>query len=170
MWQDSRGLHFTCNLPDTSWARDLIALMERGDVSQMSFGFSVPPGGDDWSVQPDGTTLRTVNRATVYECSVVTIPAYSSTSVNLRSAPEHIKQLIRAKCAESQRELGTDDDFDDEDDVDEDGELCECRCAQCRDGDCDECSNAYCEDEACAACPIQERALYHDLILRRLRS
>jgi HK97 family phage prohead protease len=31
------GLKFTCILPDTSTARDLIALMEHGDLSQMSF-------------------------------------------------------------------------------------------------------------------------------------
>src|ERR1035437_3165994 len=44
--EDEKGLRFTCNLPDTSTARDLIALMERGDVSQMSFGFAMVR--DDW--------------------------------------------------------------------------------------------------------------------------
>ena len=46
--EDSKGLKFTCKLPDTSTARDLIALLESGDLSQMSFGFSVNPDGDTW--------------------------------------------------------------------------------------------------------------------------
>jgi uncharacterized protein len=231
VWQDSRGLQFSCTLPETTYASNLIALMERGDVSQMSFGFAVPPGGDEWTLQPDGTALRTVNTANLFECSVVTTPAYTATSVNLRSAPSHIKAQIKARraadtsaqdapsetditdefrcdcrcaacaggacnrctrgdCQEqcraqhhspskfgggsrSARDLDIDDDdtlIDDETDVDDDDELdCDCRCAECRNGDCDECSNAYCEDDDCEDCPVQQRSLHMDLILRRLR-
>ena len=32
--QDDTGLKFRCTLPDTSTARDLISLMERGDISE----------------------------------------------------------------------------------------------------------------------------------------
>jgi uncharacterized protein len=103
VWQDSRGLQFSCTLPETTYASNLIALMERGDVSQMSFGFAVPPGGDEWTLQPDGTPLRTVNTANLFECSVVTTPAYSATSVNLRSAPSYIRTKIKARRAADQK-------------------------------------------------------------------
>jgi HK97 family phage prohead protease len=103
VWQDDRGVQFTCKLPDTSWADDLASLISDGIVRSMSFGFSVPPGGDDWTTQSDGTTLRTVNTALLYECSVVTAPAYAQTSVSLRSAPAHIREQIRAKRAADEK-------------------------------------------------------------------
>ena len=96
VWQDDRGVRFTCKLPDTSWANDLASLISDDIVRSMSFGFSVPPGGDEWSLLPDGTALRTVNTAVLYECSVVTAPAYAQTSVSLRSAPAHIREQISA--------------------------------------------------------------------------
>lgn len=163
VWQNDNGLQFTCTLPDTSWARDLIALLERGDVSQMSFGFAVPPGGDTWDIQPDGTMLRTVNQAILYECSVVTVPAYSATSVDLRNAPAHIREQIKA----NRRDLEDEDD----DDIDNDLEDldCDCRCAECRNGDCETCSNELCDDDDCAECPIQTRTAHVALLMRRLR-
>jgi uncharacterized protein len=80
---DSKGLLVESDLPDTSYARDLAVLMERGDVDSMSFGFSVPSGGDRWS--PDGMT-RELKQIRLHEVSVVTgFPAYSATSAALRS-------------------------------------------------------------------------------------
>lgn len=80
---DSKGLLVESDLPDTSYARDLAVLMERGDVDSMSFGFSVPSGGDRWS--PDGMT-RELRQIRLHEVSVVTgFPAYSATSAALRS-------------------------------------------------------------------------------------
>lgn len=119
VWSDSRGVHYTAKLPDVSWANDLVVLIESGIVSQNSFGFVVPPGGDDFSTQPDGSVLRTVNTAVLYELSIVTAPAYttSDNSVSLRSAPAHIRAQIRAKRAADQKtktvdgEVLTADDF-----------------------------------------------------------
>lgn len=39
--QTERGLKVNADFPDTSYARDLVTLLERRDVSQMSFGFRV---------------------------------------------------------------------------------------------------------------------------------
>ena len=98
VWEDAQGLQYSCVLPDTTYAQNLISLIERGDISQNSFGFSVAQGGDEWSVQADGSTLRTVNQATLWECSVVTTPAYSTSEnhVSLRTAPAHVLAKLGA--------------------------------------------------------------------------
>jgi len=81
--EDSRGLLAQADLPDTSAGRDLSVLMKRGDVSSMSFGFSVPPKGDKWS--DDGAT-RELHQVRLHEVSIVTgFPAYEATTASVRS-------------------------------------------------------------------------------------
>src|SRR3989442_269689 len=46
--EDSRGLAFNLDLPDSQQGRDLWSAVRRGDVSDMSFAFSVADGDDDW--------------------------------------------------------------------------------------------------------------------------
>jgi HK97 family phage prohead protease len=76
------GLDFELDLPDTTAARDLLALAERDDLGGCSFGFRVPPGGDAW----DGD-LRTLRRIDLAEVSIVQAwPAYPGTSVDPRTA------------------------------------------------------------------------------------
>jgi len=78
--EDSRGLAFELDLPDTQAGRDVQALAERRDLGGMSFGFTVPKGGEDW--QGEHRTLRKVNLA---EISVVSAwPAYPDTELALR--------------------------------------------------------------------------------------
>jgi HK97 family phage prohead protease len=81
--QDSKGLLAEAVLPDTTAGRDLAVLMKRGDVHSMSFGFSVPQGGDSWS--NDGSN-RTLNEIRLHEVSIVTgFPAYEATTASVRS-------------------------------------------------------------------------------------
>ena len=81
--EDSKGLLVNADLPDTTVGRDLSVLMQRGDVDSMSFGFSVPAGGDSWS--DDGMT-RELRQVRLHEVSVVTgFPAYKATSATVRS-------------------------------------------------------------------------------------
>jgi HK97 family phage prohead protease len=83
--EDSRGLAIEIQLPDTQTIRDLVvAPIERGDVSQMSFGFSVRPGGQDWAKDDNGQTVRTLKRVRLFDVSPVTFPAYTSTDVAVR--------------------------------------------------------------------------------------
>jgi HK97 family phage prohead protease len=80
--EDSRGLIAEADLPDTTYGRDLSVLMQRGDVDSMSFGFSVPSGGDQWS--NDGGR-RTLNEVRLHEVSIVTgFPAYEATTATVR--------------------------------------------------------------------------------------
>lgn len=82
--EDARGLAFDLDLPDTQAARDVLALAERGDLGGASFGFTVPPGGDEWT--GDRRELRTVD---LFEVSIVAAwPAYDQTFVDVRSRTE----------------------------------------------------------------------------------
>jgi HK97 family phage prohead protease len=77
LMEDSFGLKAVATLPDTQAGRDASVLLKRGDVSAMSFGFTVPTGGDSW----DRTgNVRTLNRVSLHEVSLVAFPAYSSTT------------------------------------------------------------------------------------------
>lgn len=81
--EDSKGLLVDADLPPTTVGRDLSILMQRGDVDSMSFGFSVPARGDQWS--EDGN-VRELKEVKLYEVSVVTgFPAYAATSASVRS-------------------------------------------------------------------------------------
>ena len=81
--EDSKGLFVDADLPDTTVGRDLSVLMQRGDVDSMSFGFTVPQGGDRFS---DDGSRRELKQIRLYEVSVVTgFPAYTATSAQVRS-------------------------------------------------------------------------------------
>lgn len=80
--QNSHGLAFEIDLPETSAANDVLALATRGDLGGMSFGFIVPPGGESWQGE-----LRTLHKIDLREISVVSAwPAYEGTQVSLRTA------------------------------------------------------------------------------------
>jgi HK97 family phage prohead protease len=69
------------DLPDTTAGRDIRTLVERKDITGMSFGFSTVK--DSWSV--DGNE-RTLNEVRLHEVSVVTgVPAYPQTTASVRS-------------------------------------------------------------------------------------
>jgi len=82
LMEDGKGLLAEADLPPTSVGRDLSVLMQRGDIDSMSFGFTVPRGGDDWSEDGSQRELRQVR---LIEVSVVTFPAYPATSASVRA-------------------------------------------------------------------------------------
>jgi len=75
--EDGRGLRVTAELPNTTLGRDAAELLKRGDVDAMSFGFTVPRGGDEWNAEGTERTLREVM---LHEVSIVAFPAYSETA------------------------------------------------------------------------------------------
>ena len=75
--EDARGLKVTATLPDTTTGRDLRELISKGIIDAMSFGFTVPAGGDSWS--SDGQT-RTLKSVRLIEASIVAWPAYTATA------------------------------------------------------------------------------------------
>lgn len=84
--EDSTGLAVKIYPPDTQAGRDALVSIERGDVSQMSFGFQVID--ERWTQLENKGELRTILKAKVYEVSPVTFPAYTGTDISARSAHE----------------------------------------------------------------------------------
>jgi HK97 family phage prohead protease len=81
--ESGRGLEVEADLPDTTDGRDMAVLLKRGDIDSMSFGFSVPKGGDSWSDDGQERELREVR---LHEVSIVTgFPAYEATAASVRS-------------------------------------------------------------------------------------
>lgn len=95
MKQDERGLAVEIDLPDTTDGRDLTTLIERGDVSGMSFGFVVTSQEWDETVNPPTRTIRSVD---LREVSVVAFPAYPDTTIGLRSLEGARDEAERAKA------------------------------------------------------------------------
>lgn len=86
LFADATGLGYEVDLPDTQYARDLAVSIERGDVSQSSFAFSVDYRGDDWSENDEGVIIRTINAVKrLYDVSPVTYPAYPDATIGMRS-------------------------------------------------------------------------------------
>lgn len=88
--EDDRGLYMDATIADTSEGRDLYKLVERGDVDQMSFAFRVIR-----QKYNEDRTTRTLTEVSLADgdVSVVTYPAYPTTSVEAR---EQMKAAILA--------------------------------------------------------------------------
>jgi HK97 family phage prohead protease len=165
--EDSIGVRFSCQLPNTGPARDLIALAERGDLSSCSFAFSILEGGDEWQ-EVGNLAIRTVTKAVLWEISIVGQPAYSASSFSLRSCPAALlSKLKRNDDNESEDDDDSDDDATATENENEND--CLCDCSECQGDDCAHCSNADCDDENCLLCDQQNRARHMSLILRKMR-
>lgn len=81
--EDSVGLYFEAQLdPNDPDVQRVMPKVKRGDLSQMSFAFTDLTEPDErWSKDADGSKLRTVREAKLWEISIVTFPAYPATSV-----------------------------------------------------------------------------------------
>ena len=82
--EDKVGLAVDAEMAPVSYAQDLAVLLERGDISQMSFAFEVVK--DQWEIDDDENELRTILEAKLWDVSVVTYPAYEETDAGLRGA------------------------------------------------------------------------------------
>lgn len=79
--EDSQGVIAEIHLPETTYGRDLAVSVQRGDVSGMSFGFSVVK--DKWS---EDYNERNVLELRVHEVSPVTgFEAYTQTTATVRA-------------------------------------------------------------------------------------
>jgi HK97 family phage major capsid protein/HK97 family phage prohead protease len=79
------GLHFNAQLPDTQLGKDTYTNILNGNIKGMSFGFTIAPDGDSWSVNSQGNTIHTIHQIDqVFELSLTPIPAYTETSVQVQ--------------------------------------------------------------------------------------
>lgn len=89
---DNDGLAFTCDLPDTSYGRDLYESVKRGDMNQCSFAFNLDAEDQSFDDEDDPdkrgkkTIVRTIkNFRDLFDVSIVTNAQYPGTSVDARS-------------------------------------------------------------------------------------
>jgi len=99
---DKKGLYYEVDLPNTTYANDLIKLMKRGDVNQSSFAFLIEK--DRWE-QRNGTTYRVIEKVSrLFDVSPVAQPAYPDATSELKK---------RDLETESEEELKTDTSSED---------------------------------------------------------
>ena len=91
---DEIGLRVWAELLDTQTNRDLYKSIQNGLIDEMSFAFTVAPGGDKWEYEDDYMKVtRTINAIeTLYDVSVVDTGFYEKTQVYAR-ALDHVDTL-----------------------------------------------------------------------------
>lgn len=93
------GLWMRANLANTERGREIYALIQRGDIDEMSFAAQVPRDG--W--QPDENGVRVIsNVRRLKDVSAVTFGAYPTTSIHARSWAESLKSAEAANQADDQ--------------------------------------------------------------------
>lgn len=132
---DAIGLWFRTLLPDTSFARDLLVSVQRGDITECSFAFTAARQSwieDELTDDPSMERIRQLEDVDLYDISIVTYPAYPGTSaeVKMRSM---FPDGVPAEIARREKR--------------DDG--CNCQCPECLEGDCGDCSDEDCLDPNC---------------------
>jgi HK97 family phage prohead protease len=97
--EDDKGLRTEIVLPDSQTVRDLVvAPMDRGDITGMSFQVIIGRDGAKWDDSEKGKLpLRTIHSfAEIFDVSVVTFPAFEATEAELRSVTAEIDALRQA--------------------------------------------------------------------------
>ena len=75
------GLHVSIRVPDTTYGRDVAALVAEGTLRGMSFGFATQR---EWESYDAPSNTFTVNRMVLHETSIVGNPAYPDTTIMAR--------------------------------------------------------------------------------------
>jgi HK97 family phage prohead protease len=103
-WEvDDYGVKVRFEKPNTTLGNDVAEMINRGDVSGMSFAFSADKDGEEWERMEDGGHKRVVKRMNgIYDFSVVTSPAYQATDVSV--IQRHAEEVIEAEEAEKRAE------------------------------------------------------------------
>lgn len=95
--KDRKGMHVEIDPdPQISYANDVMRAVTRGDISGMSFGFRTLE--DSWNYEGD-TPLRTILDMEVREVSIVAMPAYPATNIDVaqRSLQEYQAKVRRSR-------------------------------------------------------------------------
>jgi HK97 family phage prohead protease len=85
--EDDTGLRFEIIPPDTQSARDLMTCIDRGDIKEASYGFTVDV--DEWDYSNKDVIKRTIIKVReIFDISPVVFAAFNDTSVALRRLEE----------------------------------------------------------------------------------
>lgn len=80
--EDKKGLLAEIELPNTTVAKDVTELIERGDLTGMSIGFKTV--SDRWHIE-DEQEIRELIEVKLFDVSIATFPAYPDTDIAIRS-------------------------------------------------------------------------------------
>lgn len=80
--EDDQGLHVMADIVETSWGKDILALVKSGIITGLSFGMQV--NQQRWSKCEDGIDLRIIDDIDLFEVSAVRNPAYPLTNLESR--------------------------------------------------------------------------------------
>jgi HK97 family phage prohead protease len=119
---DQRGLKIRCTLAETATADELLAAIERGDITGMSFAFTADEEDNVNGVVYEKTSeraasgkvvwLRHVKKVTgLYDVTIAGHPAYEQTTIEARELNDLLEEKLR-ECG------GKDDDKRDDPDDD----------------------------------------------------
>jgi HK97 family phage prohead protease len=106
---DGMSIRVLLDTENNADARSLYSAVQRGDISGMSFMFSI--NDEEWeNLESDHPTRRIKSIGSVVEVSAVTFPAYEATEINARSqeALENARQALDS--ARQQRAASVDTD------------------------------------------------------------
>ena len=103
---DDNGVFQRSNIINTTQGQDVMKLIRSGLLSKQSFAFTIADGGERWE-NIDGKERRTITKIDhLYDCSIVTFPAYSQTTLWSRGADEladQHKALIEKRKGQDER-------------------------------------------------------------------
>lgn len=92
---DKKGLYYEVDLPNTTYANDLMELMKRGDINQSSFAFLIDR--DRWE-ERNGTTYRIIEKVSrLLDVSPVAQPAYPDATSELKQRDLASESEVEAK-------------------------------------------------------------------------
>ena len=99
---DERGLRYSVNIPETTYGNDLMVSLDRGDITQNSFGFIVEE--DDWSQDEEGNTIRTIKKVSrLLDVSLVTYPAYPEATIAQRGFLNYTTELEKKENTKEEK-------------------------------------------------------------------
>lgn len=103
---DDNGVFQRSNIINTTQGQDVMKLIRSGLLSKQSFAFTIAEDGERWE-NIDGKEHRTITKIDhLYDCSIVTFPAYSQTTLWSRGADEladQHKALIEKRKEQDER-------------------------------------------------------------------
>jgi HK97 family phage prohead protease len=103
--EDDVGLKIESTLdPEDFDVKRVLGKVRAGLVTQMSFAFEVPPGGDRWGGTKE-KPLRELLRAKLFDVSPATFPAYPQTTVQVRDRMRAILDPDPARLDRMRRRL-----------------------------------------------------------------
>lgn len=106
--KDGMGIRVNLDTENNTEARNLYSAIKRGDITGMSFMFTIDD--EEWeNLESDHPTRHIRKIGTVFEVSAVTFPAYESTEISARDkealdSAKATLESVRSQTLDSERE------------------------------------------------------------------